>query len=160
MPNREQRRHGTDATLGKWLEVIDSDGTPFNIHLRDISGKDEFDYFQMMASTGVANPPGLCDIFLEGKVTLTNIAGLVWAHRRKNGERKLTIADVLKTINMMTLETMELHDPDEEGLEALPDDDPDRQLAEMRARQALTGGEPGFDGGSPRSSPGSVPVTG
>jgi hypothetical protein len=146
------------------LEVTDSDNTPFHIYLRDISGKDEFDYFQMMASTGVANPPGLCDIFLEGKVTLTNIAGLIWAHRRKNGERKLTIADVLKTVNFMTLENMELHDPEEEGLDALPEDDPQRQLAEMRAneqavKEAVKGGEAGFDGGSPRSSPGSEPAT-
>jgi hypothetical protein len=159
MPNRAERRHGQDPNLGKWLEVTDAEGNPFHIHLRDISGKDEFDYFQMMASTGVANPPGLCDIFLEGKVTLTNIAGLIWAYRRKNGERKLSIADVLKTVNMMTLEDMELHDPDEEGLDALPADDPNRQLAELRAKQAVEGGEAGFGDGSPRSSPGSEPAT-
>lgn len=159
MPNREQRRHSTDPNLGKWLEITDADGNQFHIYLRDISGKDEFDYYQMMASTGVATPPGLCDIFLEGKVTLTNIAGLIWAYRRKNGERKLTIAEVLATVNMMTLETMELHDPAEDGADGLPSDDPDRQIAEMRASQSVEEGETGFGGGSPRSSPGSEPAT-
>lgn len=158
MPSREQRRHGTDPSLEKWLHVEDKDGTPFDIFLRDISGKDEWDYLQMMASTGMTNPPGLCDIFLEGKVTLTNIAGLIWSQRRKH-ERKLTVMDVLKTVNMTTIETMELHDPaeEEDALESLPQDDPQRQLAEIAKRKAEDA--EGFGDGSGVTAPVSGPST-
>jgi hypothetical protein len=151
MPSREQRRHNPD--LGKWLHIEDADGNPYDIYLRDISGKDEYEFTQMMPNAG-----GLCDLFFEGRVSLVNIAGLIWAFRRKNGERNLKIPDVLKTVNLMSIETMELHDPDDEDDDASPaPDDPHAKLAKIEAERAA--GLAGFGGGSDPSDPGSGPST-
>ena len=92
----------------------------------------------------------------DGKVTLTGIAGLIWSQRRKF-EKRLTVRDVMKLVSMATLETMELHDPEDEGETAIEDmtpDDPRRKLAEMaRGRRSDTEqGLPGF--GEPTSSSG------
>jgi hypothetical protein len=147
MPNRQSRRHGDKVALGRWLHVEDANGNPYDIYLKDISGKDEFDFMQMMAGTGMANPPGLCDIFLEGRTTLVGISGLIWAQRRRY-EKKLTPLDVMKTVNMATIETMELHDPeDEDEDEESPSDD------------WVAQGPPGFDGASGGPSPDSEPST-
>lgn len=139
MPNRADRRNPA-LDMGKWLHVEDAEGRPFDIYLRDITGKDEYDFLQM--TQGSAG--GLCDLFLEGKVTLVGLAGLIWCARRKF-EKKLTVMDVLKTVNMMTLETMELHDPEEEDDDAPPADDAATPL--------------GFDAGSEPSVPSSEPST-
>lgn len=163
MPNREQRRSGA-TDLGKWLHVEDAEGTPYDIYLRDITGRDEFDFMTMTQG----QMGGLCDLFLEQKVTLVGVAGLIWCARRKF-EKKLTVMDVLKMVNMETIESMELHDPEEEGdaaLESLPADDPNRKLAEMRAAADQSVGHesgeglPGFGGGSGPSGPDSEPSTG
>lgn len=159
MPNRGQRR-GSDPTLDKWLHVEDADGNPYDIHMRDISGKDEFDFLQAMTSVGMSNPPGLTDLFLKGEVTLVGIAGLIWAVRRRF-ERKLNLLDVLKTVNMATIETMDLHDPaEDENEDGSGSDDPDAQLAKIRMQREAESTPMGFDDGSPRSSPDYEPSTG
>lgn len=150
-----QRLH--DPGLGKWLHVEDREGNPYDIFMRDISGKDEFDFMQQM--NGV--PVGLCDIFLKGEVTLVCVAGLIWSQRRRY-ERKLTVHDVMKTVSMETVETMELHNPEEDAevLSELAPDDPQRKLAEMRAVRADPAqGLPGFDGRTETSGPASEPAT-
>jgi hypothetical protein len=135
-------------------------GDPYDIYLRDISGKDEHDY--MVATNG--NMGGLCDLFLEQRVTLVNVAGLIWCVRRKF-EKKLTPLDVLRDVSMATLETMEMHDPedDEDVLESLPADDPTRKLAELRAGKLqdapVSEGMPGFGAGTPPHGPDSAPST-
>lgn len=139
MPNREARRNPA-LDMGKWLHVEDAEGRPFDIYLRDITGKDEYDFLQMTQGTA----GGLCDLFLEGKVTLVGLAGLIWCARRKF-EKKLTVMDVMKTVNMMTLETMELHDPEEEEEDAPAADDAGTPL--------------GFDAGSEPSALSSEPST-
>jgi len=156
MPNREQRRHGTDPQLGKWLHVEDNDGNPYDIFMRDISGKDEFDFMQQM--NGV--PVGLCDIFLKGEPSLICVAGLIWSQRRKY-ERKLTVMDVLKTVSMESIESMDLHDPEEEAeAEAtLAADDPHRGVIEAQVVDPSEG-LPGFDGRTGGSGPVSEPATG
>lgn len=154
MPNRDTRRHGTAPSLGKWVYIEDANGLPYEIFMRDISGKDEYDFFQMMGGTGV----GLTDIFLEGKVTLVGIAGLIWSQRRKQ-EKKLAIVDVLRTVNMACIETMELHDPDDPDEAERDSSEPEHRLAELereRAREGL----PGFGEPIGANGPGSVPATG
>jgi hypothetical protein len=116
MPNREQRRHGTDPKLEKWIHVEDAQGNPYDIYFKDISGKDEWDFAQQQTGDSKV---GLCDIFLEGRMTLIGIAGLIWCARRRY-EKKLTIQDVLRSVNMATIETMELHDPEDEDEEEEP----------------------------------------
>jgi hypothetical protein len=159
MPNRQQRR-ANDPTLDKWLHVVDMDDNPFEIYMRDISGKDEYDF--LLATQGQMG--GLCDMFLEQKVTLVNIAGLIWVVRRKY-EKKLTVMDVLRTVSMATLETMDMHDPDddEEALESLPADDPNRKLAQIRKGQVAQAdaseGMPGFADGTPPYGHDSAPST-
>lgn len=139
MPNREARRHGDRKALGRWLHIEDADGNPYDIYLKDISGKDEWDFMQM-----VDDRVGLCDLFLSGKVTLVGIAGLIWTARRRY-EKKLTVLDVVKTVNMACIETMELHDPDDEDDEATPPDP--------------TGGQPVSAERSAPPSPDSAPST-
>lgn len=162
MPNRAQRR-ANDPTVDKWLHVEDDNGNPYDIFLRDITGKDEYDFLMATQS----NMGGLCDMFLESKVTLVNVAGLIWSQRRRF-EKKLTVMDVLRDVSMATLETMEMHDPEDEddALADLPADDPQRKLAEMRAgtNARLDQGDPaeglpGFAGGSGTSGPDSGPST-
>lgn len=162
MPNRAQRR-GNDPSIDKWLHVEDDNGDPYDIFLRDISAKDEADYITMTQGQF----GGLCDLFLKGEMTLVGISGLIWSQRRKY-EKKLTVADVMKTVSMATIETLEMHDPEDEGdvVSELPSDDPQRKLAEMRAtanRQLdehdPSEGLPGFDGPTGGSGPGSGPPT-
>lgn len=163
MPNREQRR-SNDPSIDKWIEVTDDYDRRFEIYLRDVSGKDEFD-FQLQTQGQVG---GLCDLFLKGEPSLVNVAGLIWSQRRKF-EKKLTVMEVLRTVSMATVETIVMHDPnddEEESMDSLPADDPNRQLAEMRARADESIGHetgeglPGFDGGSGPSGHGSELSTG
>lgn len=142
MPNREQRRSG-NAQLGKRIHVVDAAGNPFDIYLSDISGKDEADFLQQMQSMGVQGI-GLCDLFFKGEPSLVGIAGLVWAQRRR-WEKKLLLSDVLTSINMACIESLELHDPDEEDDESGVD--PTRV-------------QPVSSVNSDRSDPVSVPSTG
>jgi hypothetical protein len=162
MPNRQQRR-ANDPTLDKWLEVTDDYENKFEIFLRDVSGKDEFD-FQIQTQGHVG---GLCDLFLKGEPSLVNVAGLIWSQRRKH-EKKLTVMEVLRSVSMATIETMVMHDPEEDeedALESLPADDPQRKLAEMRAAADQSvphesgEGLPGFGERSGRSGPSSEPST-
>lgn len=149
MPNRDQRR-SKDPALDKWLSVEDADGNVYEIHMRDISARDEHEYLAMTNGT----VGGLCDLFFEAKVSLTNIAGLIWAYRRKNGEKKLALQDVEKTVNMATIETLELHDPADEDEDPAPDD-PQAKLAKIRAEK----GQEGFGDRSETSVPSSEPST-
>ncbi len=98
--------------LGKRIHVVDSGGNPYDIYLNDISGKDEADFLQQIQSMGIQGV-GLCDLFFKGEPSLVTIAGMVWSQRRR-WEKKLLLSDVLKTINMGCIESLELHDPDDE----------------------------------------------
>lgn len=157
MPNREQRRSG--AVPEKRVRVEDADGNLYEIFMSDISGRDEFDFMQL--TNGIAG--GLCDMFLEGKVTLVGIAGLIWAKRRKY-EKKLTVQDVMETVSMASIETIELDDgKDSEA----SDDDPVKRLEEARrnsppgsaGRQSLPVATTSSDGASDPSSPSSAAST-
>lgn len=155
MPNRDTRRHGTDPQLGKWLYVEDSNGHGYEIFMRDISAKDEYDFFQMMGGSGV----GLTDLFLKGEVSLVGITGLIWSQRRKT-DKKLTVVDVMRTVNMACVETMELHDPDDPDEADRDSSEPEARLAQMeRAQAASREGLPGFGEPSGANGPGSVPAT-
>lgn len=145
MPSRDDRRAMQKEKKEKTLKVEDSEGNLFEIRMSDISARDEFEYIQVTEG----KVGGLCDIFLENKVTLTGIAGLIWAYRRK-WEKKLNFGDVLKTINMSTIETLELDDGEDE----LPSDDPQRKLEEIASANP-----PNSDGESGTSSPVYAPST-
>lgn len=162
MPNRAHRR-ANDPTLDKWLHVEDDHGDPYDIYLRDVSAKDEADF--LMLTEGKMG--GLCDLFLEQRMTLVGIAGLIWSQRR-HFEKKLTLLEVMKTVSLATLDAMELHDPREEDdpLDGLPADDPQRRLAEMRAGANASMDEfdpseglPGFGESTVPSGHGSGPST-
>jgi hypothetical protein len=149
MPNRDQRRSG--GLPDKKLSVKDANGDLYEIYMSDISGKDEFEYLQL--TQGIAG--GLCDLFFKGEPSLVGIAGLIWAKRRKY-EKKLTPQDVLETVNMASIETLELDDGTDDDEQ--PSDDPMRKLEEIR--QLDPPGPTSFDGASGPSSPNSVPSTG
>lgn len=148
MPNRDTRRRGKDPTLDRWLKVTDNDDNTYQIYFKDVSGKDEWDFLMQTQH----NAGGLCDMFLEGKVTLIGIAGLIWSQRRKF-EKKLTLQEVLKTVSMATIETLEMFDPDE--AEEAEEARTQTETVDMQSGQAL----PGFGGNSDRSSPDSAPST-
>lgn len=139
MPNREQRRAGVGSD--KRLRVADARGDTYEILMSDISAKDEFEFMQM--TQGAAG--GLCDLFLKGEITLVGIAGLIWSQRRKF-EKRLTVMDVLDTVNMATIETLELDDGEDD------DEEPER-------RPPVRSATPNSDGSSGPSSPNSVPST-
>jgi hypothetical protein len=149
MPNREQRKSRNPA-LDKWLYVEDNDGNGYRISMRDISGKDEYEFSQMIQGN-----VGLCDLFFEGKPSLVNISGLIWAYRRKNGESKLTVAEVMKTVNLATIETLELHDPAEEDDEP-ESDDAQAKLAKIREEKSRAGFGESSAGSAPSSEPSTV----
>lgn len=150
MPNREERRNAANE---KRLYVEDADGNGYTIYMRDISAKDENDFANLTQGT-----VGLCDLFLEGKVSLQALAGLIWAYRRKNGEKKLQLGDVMEKVNMACIETMDLDD----GTPEEDDDSPEnrlRQMREGRGRPPGNGDTSSSVEDSRTSSPSSEPST-
>lgn len=83
------------------------DGKKYVLGLKDFGGEDDLAIYRETGCT-------IADIFFGGRVTLFTVAALLWRHRVRNGERKLTYAEVNKALDFDAFEAL-IDDDEEEG---------------------------------------------
>lgn len=85
---------------------LDLDGKTYTLGMKDFGGEDDL---QIYRETGVT----LTEIFTEGKITLFTVAALLWRYRVRNGERRLTFAEVNRQMDFEALSTVTVDDEED-----------------------------------------------